>query len=251
MPAEVRFYQEQGYLPLPGLVDAGAVAGLREETLRVVREHFGLTEEDLGHAKGAADKLRQSTRYLASMRLNELVNGDAVKAVAATLIGGPATVYMPFTAVKAGGGGGQFHFHQDNNYTHHEPALGSINIWVALDDMTPDNGCLMVVPGSHKQGQAASRNSDDGDQHQQVDVPEQDRLPLRMRAGDAVAFTRLTLHGSGPNTTHRPRVAYALQFHRQDVSYRDKTDGQLKRLIDTPRYQVGPVESLRDPAAQS
>jgi hypothetical protein len=39
--------------------------------------------------------------------------------------------------VKAGGGGGTFPFHQDKNYTNHDPALGSINIWVALVDALP------------------------------------------------------------------------------------------------------------------
>jgi 2-oxoglutarate-dependent dioxygenase len=172
-----------------------------------------------------------------------LINGEATLAVASRLIGGPAHRYLPFTAVKAGGGGGTMHFHQDNNYTRHDPALGSINLWVALGDMTPENGCLQIVPRSHHD-QLESRSSDDGDTHRQVEVDPLDCLPIRMRAGDAVAFSRWTVHGSGPNVTDEPRVAYALQYHRDDVRWLDTESGQWRLLIDTPRMATPPVITL-------
>ncbi|MEO0586749.1 MAG: phytanoyl-CoA dioxygenase family protein [Planctomycetota bacterium] len=240
--AELRFYSEQGFLPLPGFVSSEHVDALREDIYGVL-EANGVSRERLSRATEAADKLQQFNEYLRGSLLDELINGQATLDVAAQLIGGPSHRYLPFTAVKAAGGGGQFHFHQDNNYTQHEPALGSINIWVALVDMTPENGCLMVVPKSHDR-QHESRNSDDGDAHQQIDVPEADRLPIRMRAGDAVAFTRWTVHGSGANTTDVPRVAYALQYHREDVKYLDGESGQWKGLVSEPRFATAPVEEL-------
>ncbi len=241
--AEVAFYNDQGFLPLPGLVRAEAVAALREEVMEVL-EANGVSRASLRRASSKADKLRQCTQYLAGSKLDALIHGPSTLTVASRLIGGTAHVYMPFTAVKAGGGGGVFDFHQDNNYTRHDPAVGSINIWVALVDMTPENGCLMVVPGSHKQGQLASRNSDDGDAHQKVDVDPKACFPLRMRAGDAVAFTRWTLHGSGPNHTDEPRVAYALQYHRHDVKWLDNESGEWKSLLEHARWAVAPVSKL-------
>ena len=244
-PAEVKFYQNEGYLYLGGLVDAERVAALREEVLDVVEAHHGVTRQALSHASEAADKLRQSGQYLNGLGLDVLINGEAIKAIASKLIGGDAHVYYPFTAVKAGGGGGQFHFHQDNNYPRHEPALGSINIWVALVDMSPENGCLQIVPRSHVNGQLASHNSDDHDSHQQLEVDPMECLPIRMRAGDAIAFTRWTVHGSGPNHTDQPRVAYALQFHREDVQWHNPETGNLELLLDSPRFNTRPVDTLR------
>lgn len=240
---EVRFYNEEGYLPLPGFVAGDAVAALHAEVLDVL-EANGVPAEGLKRATSKADKLRQCSQYLEGSHLDALINGETTRAVASRLIGGPAHRYMPFTAVKAGGGGGTFHFHQDNNYTQHEPAVGSINIWVALVDMTPENGCLQVVPRSHLGGQLQSRNSDDGDGHQQLDIDPAECLPIRMRAGDAVAFTRWTVHGSGPNHTDQPRVAYALQYHREDVKWLDAAKGEWKRLVDTPRFATRPVTQL-------
>lgn len=241
-PAEVKFYKDEGYVVLPDLVAGDAVGRLREEVFEVL-EANGVPRAGLNKATSAKDKLRQYSQYRKGGLLDETINGEATKSIASRLIGGPAHVYLPFTAVKAGGGGGTFHFHQDNNYTNHDPALGSINIWVALVDMTPENGCLQIIPRSHDHNWT-SHDSDDGDSHQQIDVDPMDCMPIRMRAGDAVAFTRWTVHGSGPNTTGTPRVAYALQYHRDDVKFLDKASGEWKLLVDTPRFAVGPVDTL-------
>ena len=239
--SEVRFYNQEGYLPLPGFVRAEAVAGLRQEVFDVL-EANGILPERLRHASSSADKLRQMSQYLVGSKLDALINGSETLAIAGRLIGGRACRYLPFTAVKSGGGGGMFDFHQDNNYTIHEPALGSINIWVALVDMTPENGCLQIIPRSHLKGQINSRGSDDGDGHQRIDVAMIDCMPMRMRAGDAVAFTRWTVHGSGPNQTAEARVAYALQYHREDVKWRD--GDQWRPLVETPKWATPPVSKL-------
>ena len=241
--SEVRFYQNYGYLTIPGLVSESAVPVLCEEVLTVL-EANGIQRAQLDHASSTADKLRQNPQYLSGSALDELINGEQMLAVASRLIGGPAVRYLPFTAVKAGGGGGEFHFHQDNNYTQHDPALGSINIWVALVDMTPENGCLQMAPESHKAGVLDWENAGDGDTHRKVKIDPTDFLPLRMRAGDAVAFSRLTVHGSGPNHTSRARVAYGLQYHREDVKFLDKEDDSWKLLREVKRFQTEPVDQL-------
>ncbi|MEM8737189.1 MAG: phytanoyl-CoA dioxygenase family protein [Planctomycetota bacterium] len=242
--SEIKFYQDEGYLYLGGLVRDEALAQLRQDVMEVMEKHLGLSASDLGQATSSADKLRQSSQYLKDSALNELINGEAIKSVAAQLIGGDAHVYLPFTAVKSGGGGGQFHFHQDNNYTRVEPAMGAINIWVALVDMSPENGCLQIVPRSHRDGLLESRKSDDGDFHRQLEVDPMTCLPIRMRAGDAVAFTRITVHGSGPNNTDQPRVAYALQYHRSDVRRHNNEDGTTPLLTEDPHFAVAPLSAF-------
>ncbi len=240
---ELHFYQKYGYLVIPGLVNAPAVTTLRDEVLAVL-EANGMSRAQMDQATDTADKLRQNPQYLAGSALDELINGTNMLAIVSQLVGGRAVRYLPFTALKAGGGGGQFHFHQDNNYTQHDPALGSINVWVALVDMTPENGCLQMVPESHRAGVLDWVNAGDGDTHRKVAIDPKEFLPLRMNAGDAVAFTRLTVHGSGPNNTDRARVAYALQYHREDVKFYDAGDETWKLLVESPRFQTPPVAKL-------
>jgi 2-oxoglutarate-dependent dioxygenase len=196
--SEVGFYQREGYLPLPGFVEQGMVAELRAEVFDVLQAN-GFPRWALAHATSSADKLRQCSQYLAGSNLDSLINGADTLAVASRLIGGPAMRYLPFTAVKAGNGGGVMGFHQDNNYTRHDPAIGSINIWVALGDMAPENGCLQIVPRSHA-GQRDSRRSDDNDSHRQVDVDPLSALPIRMRAGYALQYSRDDVKWLDPDT---------------------------------------------------
>jgi phytanoyl-CoA hydroxylase len=240
--AEVAFYHREGYLPLPGFVEPGLVDELRTEVFDVLQAN-GFPRSALAHATSSADKLRQCSQYLAGSKLDSLINGADTLALASRLIGGPAMRYLPFTAVKAGNGGGVMGFHQDNNYTRHDPAIGSINIWVALGDMAPENGCLQIVPRSHA-GQRDSRRSDDNDSHRQVDVDPLSALPIRMHAGDAVAFSRWTVHGSGVNVTSEPRVGYALQYSRDDVRWLDPDTGEWRLLVDQPRSATTPVQKL-------
>ena len=240
---EVRFYQDYGYLSLPGFVRAEAVEPLRQEVLDVAAAK-GMTPQKMRQASDVGDKLRQFHAYLAGSQLDAMINGEATLSIAAQLAGGPVRRYNPFTAIKAGGGGGSFDFHQDNNYTRHEPAMGSLNIWVALVGMTPENGCLQVVPRSHLAGDIESVNAGQGDSHRKVAVDPEQFFHVRMRAGDAIAFTRWTVHGSGPNHTDEPRLAYALQYHREDVKYLDTKDDQWKLLTENPKWNFGPLESL-------
>lgn len=237
---EISYYNMYGYLCLPGLIRREAAAALAEEVLQVM-EGLGIARDDLRVARTSADKLRQSRQYLAGSSLERLIHSAALNSLAGQLMGGPAMLYLPFTAVKSGGGGGRFHFHQDNQYTRFDGP--GINLWFALVEMTPDNGCLQIAAGTHLRGTIDSVESEDRDGHRTVAVEPEAFLPLRMMPGDAVAFSRLTLHGSGANITDQPRLAYAVQFHRDDVrATRDGEDFGL--LKGNPRFDVEPVKAF-------
>ncbi len=236
---ELHFYHREGYLQIPGLLPAMAVRELHEEVMYVMSQIGGWE----------SSKLKQSNEYLAGGSLDTFIHSPHLNDIAGQLMGGPSSLYTPFTAVK-GPGGGTFHFHQDNNYTHYENGMLGINLWFALVDMTPENGCLMIVPRTHAGGQLESENVGDG--HRAVKHEPKDFLPVRMRAGDAVAFSRLTVHGSGPNHISEPRVAYAVQYHRNDAAYLDRDTGKRVTLIDNPRFPIAlkPVEKISIPVGK-
>jgi len=242
-PNEVRFYQAEGYLYLPGLLSREDAAAMRADVLDIMAG-LGVSYERLRQAADTGDKLRQTTQYLAGSKVDALVNSANLTDLAGQLMGGPSSMYMSFTAVKNGGGGGKFHFHQDNMYTRFD-GPGN-NIWFALHEMTPENGCLMMAPRSHLRGTINSVQSSDGDSHRMIAIEPEDFLHVRMMPGDAVAFTRLTLHGSGPNMTAEPRIGYAVQFHRDDVSA--TWDRQEPRLLKThQRWPSGRTDKIVPP----
>jgi 2-oxoglutarate-dependent dioxygenase len=237
-PEQIRAYNDEGYVLLPGLISPEAAETLRREVLGIM-DVIGLGQT----------KLRQTHEYLAGSAIDRLVNSSRLREIAGRLMGGPATLYMPFTAVKSGGGGGQFHFHQDNQYTRFDGP--GINLWFALVPMIQENGCLQVVPRSHLHGTLPAEGSPDQDGHKKVTFEPDDFVSVRMEPGDCVAFTRLTVHGSGANTTPEPRVAYAVQFHRDDVNF--SLDGGVTwtHLKTTPRWATGPVERITPPQQET
>jgi 2-oxoglutarate-dependent dioxygenase len=232
---ELKTYQEQGYLLLPGLISREDAAQLRREVLEIM-QIIGLEHT----------KLKQTHQYLEGGSLDTLINSLALRELAGQLMGGPATVFLPFTAVKSGGGGGRFHFHQDNQYNRFSTT--GINMWFALQSMRIENGCLQMIPGSHLQGTLEWTYSGDGDSHRKIiwEPSPSDFVPLEMEPGDCVAFTRDTVHGSGQNLTDEPRIGYAVQYHRDDaLTLRE--DGQWRSLKEFPKWDTRPVKQITPP----
>src|SRR5215207_3208927 len=108
-PGELKFYHDEGYLLIPGLLPERDALDLYDEVMDLMRA--------IGGYEG--NKLKQSAEYMKDTRLDAFVNSQPLRGVANQLLGGESTLYLPFTAVK-GVGGGTFHFHQDNNYTRFE-----------------------------------------------------------------------------------------------------------------------------------
>ena len=103
-------------------------------------------------------------------------------------------------------------WHQDNGYGQLAPAT-DLTVWTTLDDCDEANGCLWVIPGSHKRG-LLPHHPESGLMTATV---EEQGIPLPMKAGDAVIFGSLLLHRSLPNTTDKTRVAMYVRYCTPDV----------------------------------
>lgn len=104
--------------------------------------------------------------------------------------------------------------HQDDGYGTLEPP-DDVTVWVALTDTTVANGCLVVAPGSHRHGLVEHRVAARNPAFREANTVPVEPLPLR--AGHAVAFSGLLLHGSGDNRTDVERVALFARYCRPDV----------------------------------
>jgi 2-oxoglutarate-dependent dioxygenase len=231
---QITSYKEEGYVLLPGLITRDEAARLRREVMNIM-DVIGLP----------MTKLKQTSEYLEGSELDTFVNSPHLKSIAGQLMEGPSTLYLPFTAVKSGGGGDRFHFHQDNNYTRFDGP--GINLWFALEEMRVNNGCLQIVPRSHLNGTAESVVAANDDRHRMVKWEPKDFVTVNMQPGDCVAFSRLTVHGSGKNDSSQPRVAYAVQFHRNDVKWLDRESDSWKLLLENPRWHAKRVKTLTVP----
>jgi ectoine hydroxylase-related dioxygenase (phytanoyl-CoA dioxygenase family) len=99
--------------------------------------------------------------------------------------------------------------HQDYPYFPHEKHT-MLAVSIYLDNSDEENGCIRVIPGSHKLGPLAC---DPGGFYLPPDkYPVEEALAASAKAGDGLAFNYLTIHGSGPNCSNRPRRNILIQM---------------------------------------
>lgn len=124
-------------------------------------------------------------------------------------------------------------WHQDWAYW---KGCHKISVWIALDDADPSNGCLKLLPGSHRwftihDGKV---RPEEGFTHR-VDpehLDESRAVTAVAPAGSAVIFHDLTLHASHPNTTRRDRWAVISTFKdplAEDLEYPTMTAAAVVR----------------------
>ncbi|MCH2169459.1 phytanoyl-CoA dioxygenase family protein [Myxococcota bacterium] len=124
---------------------------------------------------------------------------------------------------------GRHPLHQDLLYFPFRPAHRIVAAWTALERVTVDNGCLTVVPGSHRGKLREHENLDweylNGGYFGAVDV--EDELPrrvhLEMEPGDTAFFQPTLLHGSGRNRTAGYRRAISAHYASIDVTWSWRT----------------------------
>lgn len=126
--------------------------------------------------------------------------------------------------------GGEVGMHQDATFLHTEP-VSVTGFWIALEDATAENGCLFAPPGGHRTG-LRERFHYEGDALVKTPLdpaPIDDTAaePLEAPEGTLVVLHGLLPHRSGPNTSARRRLAYAL--HAVDATTRWSPDNWLKR----------------------
>jgi ectoine hydroxylase len=118
--------------------------------------------------------------------------------------------------VKRGRVGGPIVLHQDHPYwvdvAENADEVGTAMLF--LDDATVENGCLEVVPGSHRSGEMARRQVE-GFGAMEMDPERFDLatlVPLEVPAGSVAYFGPYLVHRSLPNRTSRDRRALLYSY---------------------------------------
>jgi ectoine hydroxylase-related dioxygenase (phytanoyl-CoA dioxygenase family) len=107
-------------------------------------------------------------------------------------------------------------WHQDGTYW----GLSSpdvVTAWVALTPSVPENGCMQVVPGTHRSqvehvDTFADSNLLSRGQEIRVEVRPEEVVPVILRPGQMSLHHVLIFHGSEPNTADYRRVGFAIRY---------------------------------------
>lgn len=137
-------------------------------------------------------------------------------------------------------GGIEKTYHQDSPYFSIQP-MALVTAWTALDDVTVENGCMYVVPGSQAGGPLDHSEPWMVGDRQDMKIPDSQidfsaERPVTMKSGDVSFHHSLILHRSGPNNTTRFRRGLAVHYmtarSRWTGDPADKPDYKLLRGVE-------------------
>lgn len=242
--AEREKYDREGYV-IPDFV-------LPAETLAAMRNAFDALTEANPHL--AADNML--CPHLLSAGVQNL-KGDqvwldfasipAVLDMVSQLIGPDFLLWGTTVFGKPAFSGKEVPMHQDGEYWPIRP-LATCSAWIALDDTGPENGCLKVVPGSHRDKRLRKHHQDDGDHlvlNQALDKDqfnEDEAVDICLKAGQVSFHDVYLVHGSKPNTSPNRRAGFVCRYmptsshfdHDLGKSFQNKTglvDFATRRVI--------------------
>lgn len=204
--AQLRQYHDDGYVILGRVLSDDDLTALRAEEARF-RANLQLTEAQ------QSQTLFFSQVCPYSDVVRRVGTSGAQLDPVSQLIGPNLMLwYTQFVTKMPDGSSGksEFPWHQDNGYVSIEPAT-NVTVWIALDDVDTKNGCVWVDPKSHLKGLLPHRKKSADSWFLEIKV-EGDGIPAVMKAGEAVAFTGLTLHRSKLNHTDKARRAFFFEY---------------------------------------
>ena len=212
-PEQVDFYRREGYIVVHDVLDAAELEGLRAardallEGAHGVADHTALFDLEDTHTPEAPRVRRLKLPHRHHPAFAELIRSPKLLALMTPLLGPSVRMHTSKLNLKSAAYGAPVEWHQDwAFYPHTNDDV--LAVGVLLDDFTPDNGPMMVVPGTHF-GPVHDHH------HAGVFVGAVDparvadelgrAVPLLARAGSITLHHARLLHGSALNTSGRPR----------------------------------------------
>jgi len=218
-PQQVTRFEQEGYLCPIHVLDAGEVA----ENLAAFLAYKKRNDDRLA-TMAAREKYQVfSQMHFAYPWMARLVTHPRVLDAVESILGPNFLAWDSNWFVKMPGEKTFVSWHQDGTYWN----LSSPNVvsaWISLERAFPENGCLRVVPGTHKQPRMPQRETYASDnalsrgQEIAVAVDEDHAVDLTLEPGEMSLHHIWIVHGSKPNTTNVPRIGVAVRYVRTDVS---------------------------------
>ena len=249
-PEEVEFYKEHGYYAskkifsdeqLDQVVEAterfyaGEVEPCGVEPIdRFIQKYGPPSVDDWGN------QLRKNDyASFACPALGELVRSPVVGAIAARLSGSPEIRLwhdqLLFKPPQNPGVPSNVGWHADLRYWMLCTSKNMLTAWIPFHDVDEEIGSITMIDGSHKWNinfydlDFFDSNLDALEDKLGAEVTEVRRVPMELKKGQVSFHHCLTLHGSGPNHTDKPRRSVAVHLQDATNDYREhvEPDGNI------------------------
>ena len=240
---QIRFWDDNGYLKYGKVLEQGEVAELLEGFDRVTRiESEGGDDSSVefsgGHARGDNDAEYEAGGIRQYINLwkrdgvyDKAVRHPLITGIAKQLLKTPELrLWHDHMISKPPEENVRFQFHQDFfNWPLADPNI--LTCWIALDDATVANGCMHVVPGSHrdprfslagrkKELEELAENPDA--RTERVIMGEHDAsfgVPVELKSGECMFHHSLNFHSTPKNTTTGQRRAFVIIYMPEGILF--------------------------------
>jgi ectoine hydroxylase-related dioxygenase (phytanoyl-CoA dioxygenase family) len=208
LPSQVRFFEENGYLTGIRLHD--------EAESDHIRQLFDALEANEGRDKS---QIGLRGRHLDTPFIWELATHPQVLDWIEALIGPNILVLSTQFFCKYPDRLDKFvAWHQDTTYWGLEPPY-ALTVWYAVDNSDTENGCMRVIPGSHRNGILEHGKSVRAGNllsiNQEIRLPAFDEsraVDLLLKAGEFSIHHGHLIHGSNPNRSSRRRCGLTIRY---------------------------------------
>jgi len=169
----------------------------------------GWTGPKLGYRK--LEKLELDDLFRA------LVAAPRFEQIARAAIPGDIAIYRAALFAKAAGGGTELPWHQDGGRFWGVDRDPTLQVWLALDDVPRESGCVEVLPGSHTGGLATPDGGNVPAALVAAAGADARALALPAVAGEVILLHNHTWHRSRRNATGRARRAVTICYMSADT----------------------------------
>ena len=222
---DVQRYHRDGYLVVPDVLSAQDIEDLRQATDGFVEQsrqataHTAVFDLEPGHSAADPRVRRIKSPHLQHDAYARMVRHPGIVAVLCRLWGPNVRFDTSKLNLKAAGFGSPVEWHQDwAFYPHTNDDLAAVGIMI--DDFTPDNGSMLVIPGSHT-GPIYDHNTNGvfvgGIDPSTSGIDFSKAVMCTGRAGSITVHHARLLHGSSANISGRPRRFLLHQYRAGDA----------------------------------
>ncbi|MCZ6681291.1 MAG: phytanoyl-CoA dioxygenase family protein [Candidatus Poribacteria bacterium] len=224
-------FEENGYLVIRNLLSRNQVETLRERADLIasgkaahVPPRWIQEEPAIRRGEVVAKSKTDAVRKLWSLVLyDEVMRAHAthpkIVDVIVGLLGPDIKLYGDQLFMKPPEHGSRKEYHQDSNSWRQLVPYNLVSCWAALDNATVDNGCLWMIPGSHKWGLISREREREIEQKALSDQLGETEVPVELNAGDCSFHHSLLLHSSHANRSAKRRRGYATHYMSAQTKY--------------------------------
>ncbi|NKB66411.1 MAG: phytanoyl-CoA dioxygenase family protein [Candidatus Latescibacteria bacterium] len=221
---QVDFYRTNGYITVEQAVASESIDAMLQATdefvekSRQASDHTNEFDLEPGHSAQAPRLRRLKGPENLHRAYDRVFRQPSIIEMIAQLVGPAVRHFGGKLNMKSAGFGSPVHWHQDHAFS---PRTNDdvLAVGIPLDDMDAGNGCLLVVPGSHR-GPIFNHYQDSVfvGAVTEPDFDPQPVVPLELKAGDISIHHGRLLHASAPNTDpNRSRRLYLGQYCAADA----------------------------------